>query len=58
MKFLDFFSNKQNNKTDLEDTKLRELLSQEEFLELKVKRAEKELLDFLAKKNIKKRVSK
>lgn len=58
MKFLDFFSNKQNNKTDLEDTKLRELLSQEEFLELKAKRAEKELLDFLAKKNFKKRVSK
>jgi len=54
-----FFKKKPDNKIDdLSRAKAESLITEEEFLELKVKRAEKELKEFQNKKNIKKGVSK
>ena len=53
----DFFRKKSNSKVDLEKAKAEGLITEEEFLELKVKRAEKELKEYQTK-NIKKGVSK
>jgi len=47
MKLSDFFKKKTNNPTDLEKAEKDGLITKQEFLELKIKRAEKELKDFL-----------
>lgn len=44
-------------KDDLEKAKVLKLITEEEFLELKVERAKKELKDFLNKKNLKRGAS-
>ncbi|GAI32907.1 unnamed protein product [marine sediment metagenome] len=53
-----FFKKKLNNKVELEKAEAEGLITKEEFLELKVKRAEKELKDYRNSKNFKKGVSK
>ncbi|GAI06498.1 unnamed protein product [marine sediment metagenome] len=57
MNLLNFFKKKSDNKVDLEKAKAEGLITEEEFLELKIKRAQKELKEFQTK-NIKKGVSK
>jgi len=53
-----FFKKKSNDKVDLEKAEAEGLITKEEFLELKVKRAEKELRDYRNSKNFKKGVLK
>ncbi|GAH90052.1 unnamed protein product [marine sediment metagenome] len=58
MNLLNFFKKKSESKIDdLEKARAESLITEEEFLTLKVKRAEKELKEFQAK-NIKKGVLK
>ena len=47
MKFLNFFKKKSDNTTDLEQAEKDGIITKQEFLELKIKRAEKELKDYL-----------
>jgi len=53
-----FFKKKSNDKVDLEKAEAEGLITKEEFLELKVKRAEKELKDYRNSKDFKKGVLK
>lgn len=60
MKISDFFKKQSNKKMDLEQVRNLGIITEQEFLELKIKRAEMELFEFLEKKkkNFKKGVSK